>query len=406
MQLSAFDRARLSEQVLALSQALERAGTEATVAGPIGGSLRVRLSRAGLSWAWSAFPEVGEDSRPAAAALAKLFSSAAPTIVHAHGLEALRLAAAARARLASGRRPALVATLYQTPPQSAGLAQWRESRRLRALLRAAAAVVVPSPAHQSALRDRLGPRARQAEVVPPLLVARSSLSGAEAGFRRHRLGLSGHSAIVGLSTDFSGAEASLFLRAAGRVLEALGNVEFVLIGEGPGLESARRQAHALGLGGATTFITAPPSLPEVISVLNLLVVLDETSDAHLDALQALRFGVPLLTAPLPALAEVLPNFPETRVLETVSSAQLAAAIGAALHVIPDGSKAGEGGSIDSTLSLTQYLGLDSNWNLPGGDESDRPQATTQSAAAHALRGYTAEAVAKQLQTLYHRIVSD
>ena len=406
MQLSACDRVRLSEQVLALAVGLEGAGVDVSVAGPIGGSLRVRLSRAGLPWVWVPFPEEGEDPRAAVAALTKLLASGAPAVLHAHGLPALRLAIAARARLAPSRRSALVATLYETPPQLTGLAQWRATPRLRAWLREAVAVLVPSPAHREALVNLVGPVAQGAEVVHPLLVARSSLSGAEAGFRRHRLGISGHAAIIGLSTGFSGPEPSTFLRAATRVLDALGNVEFVLIGEGPGLEAARRQAHDLGLGGASTFITAPPSLPEVLSVLNLLVVLDDAGAAHMDALQALRFGVPLITAPLPSLAEVLPSFPETRVLEEISARQVAEAIQSALHVLPDAPGAPGSGEIESTLSLTQYLGLDTNWNVIPTAESGRARPAAGNAASLALGDYSTEAVVAQVCELYQRVAGD
>jgi glycosyltransferase involved in cell wall biosynthesis len=404
LQLAAFDEPHLTEQVLALSVALSNAGEDVTTAGPLDDALRLRLSHLNLPWARVTFSEPGQKSRAESEELARVLGTGAFTVVHAHDLPAIELAAAALARLGTAGRTRLVGCLHYVPRDLAGLPRWREARRLRRLLRTCNGFVVSSLADREALAQLAGSEAETADVVYPIVTPRSQLSSAEAGFLRHRLGVSGHAAVVGFSSGFPGTEAVVFLPAARQVLEDLGNVEFIVLGQGPGLVASQQLAHELGLTGATLFMPTPRSLPETISLLNVLVVLGDTGGAHVDALQALQFGVPVVTAPLGALREILPLFPQTQVLAEVTPERVAEAIQSALHVVPPAGLPlpGEAGAVPS---LPQFLGRDSDWLGEAWAHGETPVPRTSAEGLSALGQYGPDAVVKQVRELYLRVLS-
>ena len=403
LQVSAFEDLRLTEQVMALATGLAEAGDEVTTAGPATARLRTRFSRQGLTLAllnWS--PE--KDPEDALAKLTRLLQTGEFSLIHAHEAAALRLVLAVQGRRKPAERLPVVAHLHRLPADLPALARWREARRLRGLLRQCAAVVVPSPVHREALAALLGTAAPAAEIVHPIIATRKPVSGAEAGFLRHRFGVSGHAALVGISTEFAAGEAELFLPAARQVLEALANLEFVVIGDGPGLAACQELVHDLGLGGATVFISPPRSLTEIISIVNVLVALGESGGVYVDALQALQFELPVVTPPLAPLAEILPLFPQAHLLAEATPAGLAAAIGAALHSIPDAGATRAASGSSQVPTLVEFMGGTQVWELDKDWEGGSATANTAPQIL-ALQQYSSEAVVRGLRTLYQRALA-
>ena len=403
LQVSAFEDLRLTEQVLALAAGLVEAGDEVTTAGPATARLRTRFTRQGLPLAllnWS--PE--KDPEEAIAKLTRLLATGEFSLLHAHEAPALRLALAVLSRLKPAQRVPVVAHLHRLPADLTSLARWRESRRLRTLLRPCAAVAVPSSAHQEALAELIGPAGQAAEVLHPIIATRKPVSGAEAGFLRHRFGVSGHAALVGISTAFAEGEAEIFLRAARQVLEALANLEFVVIGDGPGLAVCQELVHDLGLGGATVFISPPRSLTEILSIVNVLVALGESGGVYVDALQALQFELPVVTPALAPLREILPLFPQAHVLEELTPAALAAGIGAALHSIPEAGAALASAGSGGVPTLVEFMGGNQVWEL---DKDWEGGAATANSASQilALQEYSAQSVIRRLRALHDRALA-
>jgi glycosyltransferase involved in cell wall biosynthesis len=251
----------------------------------------------------------------------------------------------------------------------------------------------------------VGPLAGTAEVVHPIIATLPRLSSAEAGFLRHRLGLSGYAALVGFSTTSANGETELSLRAARRVLEDLGNVEFVMIGQGSGLSACEELVHELGLGGATVFAPPARSVAEVISVLNVLVVMGETGGVCVDALQALQLGVPLITRRTTSMSDILPLFPQTMILEETTVEGLAETIAGALHGLPQASGITVSpAAMGDVSSLAQSMGQERVWNLgESWERSDTPTPTEVQILA--LREYGREAVVERLRHLYRKALS-
>lgn len=403
LQVSGFEDMRLAEQVLALAGALSDAGEEVSTAGPTTGVLRSRFLRQGLPLTplrWNPSAPAPEEI---VSRVARLLSNGRFSLVHAHDLQAIRLVLAALGQMKQEQRLPVIAHLHRLPEGLSRLARWREARRLRALLSPCAALLVSSTADRLRLETLLGVVAPAPEIVNPILPNHKRLSSAEAGFIRRRLGVSGHAAVVGLSSSFLGGEAETFFPAARRVLDTLANVEFVVFGEGPQLAASQELVHDLGLGGATVFATPTRGLSELLSVFNVLVVLGEGPGIYLDALQALQFEVPLVAQPHPALSELLPLFPQAQLLQTPTESTLEQALSQALHSVPAVSGASPHADAALLASLRQFAGSDQVWDLDKLWEP-APAPTNTAVQILALREYSPEAVLPHLLAVYLRVL--
>ncbi len=386
---------------MTLTAGLAAAGAEVTAAGPLTGRVRGRLARQGVRWASLALDD-SRDPRAVSRQLALLISTRGIDLLHTHDLAALRLAARAVKHLPGSQRPRLVASLYHVPRPVTFWDRWEWKRSLRRGLSRCAAVIVPSSVDREALIRLVRPVGDRIHVIYPALAQSGRPSGAETGVLRRRLGLSGQAAVVGLSTDFTDGQAEVFLQAAAQVHQELPNLEFALIGEGPQRELVKKLAHKLELSGATIFLGRPRSLIDVISVLNVMVLLSDAGGAHLQALQALGFDIPVVAAEVGALGELLPSLPRTYLIPPGDLQSLVQALQAALHIVPRG-PAEEQVETErgTTASLEQFLVSRDSWDL------DRPwrQAPIRglgdsSSRQAILQKYSPEAMIEQICEVY------
>lgn len=410
LQLVDLEDPRVGEEVLSLAAGLVALGQTVRVAGRLNRRLQERLRRLGVRWSLVPWPETSEPSvsRRAAQQVARRLATLYPDLVHAHGLTAYRLAARALLRLPASSRPALVTSLYEIPRHLSPLARRRWRRQLRSALAPGAALIVTSQTDKQALSALLGPIGEQAAVVYPAVPDTVRPGGVETGLARRRLGLTSHAAVVGMRSSFEDSEYVTLLRAAARVHEALPNVEFVFLGTGPKEAEAQRLAHDLGLGGATVFLGRPRSMAEAVSTLNALVLLDDAQAAHLEALQALGYGLPVIAGRAGALPELLEEMPQAQLVPADDVEELAAALLRALHLIPaekpEDLVETESGRL---AGLEQFLVSRHFWDL------DRPWQRTAAPIPRAggdlppaLARFLPEAVSRQTLAVYRAVLSE
>ena len=440
----------MGEQVLALAAGQQERGLMVAGAGPLNRRLQERLRRLGARWSVLPWPTVPEAPPPPGAAqqLARLLAARPPDLLHAHGLTALQLAVQAlrltpassrpvapelpgepptKSPLPLGRgsggravsplplgrgpggraggRPGLVASLYQFPRRLPLRERLSRRRLLGAVLGEGAALLLPSQADRQALIALVGRRGEGAEVVYPAVPETTRPSGVEVGQLRRRLGLTSHAAVVGYRTSFEDAEYEVFLAAAARVHAALPNVEFAFLGEGPRQAAAQARAHELGLSGATIFLGRPRSLGEALSALNALVVLSDAEAAHLDALQALGYGLPVIATRADVLAELLAGLPFTHLVPPGDPEALAGALLAALHLLP-----GTGGDepviteSGRTAGLEQFLVSRDFWDLDQPWQRTAHQPAAAATTPEALLPFLPAAAAERVLAVYRRVL--
>ena len=409
LHLADLEDPRVSEQVLALAAGLVAQRHHVTIAGRLNRRLRERLARLQVRWTTLPWPEETDapPERAAGQQLARLLAGRPPDVVHAHGLTALPLATAALAQLPAGLRPALIASLYSVPRQLPWLKRRRLHRVLLPAVGARAALLLVSRADQEALRPVLGEAVARTEVVYPAVPETSRPAGVEIGQLRRRMGLYGQAAVVGLRTSFEDAEYETLLQAAARVHGALPNVEFAVIGDGPRLAEAQELAHQLGLSGAAIFLGRPRSMNEAISALNALVVASDAEAAHLEALQALGYGMPVVAARVGALEELLGDMPRAHLVPPGDPEALAAALQQALHVLPVGEIMDQVETEPGRLAgLEQFLVSRAFWDLDQPWERTAHQPTRTQPASEALRRFLPEAVTDRVVSLYRRALAD
>ncbi len=410
LQLADLEDPRLGESVLSLAAGLVALGQTVRVAGRLNQRLQERLRRLGIRWSLLPWPETSEPSaeRLAAQQLARRLATLPTDLVHAHGLTAYRLAARALSHLSAPRRPPLVTSLYDVPRHLSPLARRRIRRELRSTLGLGAALILSSQADKRALVTLVGSSGERAAVVYPALPDMAKPGGAETGLARRRLGLTSHAAVVGMRSSFEDSEYVTLLQAAARVHEALPNVEFVFLGTGPQEAEAQRLAHELGLSGATVFLGRPRSMAEAVSTLNTLALLDDAGGAHLEALQALGYGLPVIAGRVGALPELLEGMPGAQLVAVDDPEGLAVALLRALHLVPT-ERPEEAVETESgrLAGLEQFLVSRHFWDL------DRPWQRTAAPLPRAaddlppaMARFLPEAISRQTLALYCNVLSE
>jgi glycosyltransferase involved in cell wall biosynthesis len=431
LHLADFEDPRVGEQVLSLAAGQRERGHTVAVAGPLNRRLQERLRRLQVRWSVLPWPSAPDAPPPpeATAQLARLLTARPPDLLHAHGLTALQLAEPALRQTPrppaslhpagepqaksplpagsapGGRAPALVTSLYHFPRRLPYLERRRFRRLLRSTLGEGAALLLSSQADRQALLALLGRRGEGAQVVYPAVPETALPSGVEVGQLRRRLGLTSHAAVVGYRTAFEDAEYEIFLDAAARVHAALPNVEFAFLGDGPRRAAAQARAHERGLSGASIFLGRPRSLAEALSALNLLVVLSDAEAAHLDALQALGYGLPLVAARAGVLEELLSQMPLAHLVPPGDPEALAAALFSALHLTPRPggddpvvTESGRTAGLEQLLVSRDFWDLDQPWERT----AHRPPAAATLPAA--LLPFLPAAATDRVLAVYRKIL--
>jgi len=98
---------------------------------------------------------------------------------------------------------------------------------------------------------------------------------------------------------------SFFLEVAGKVLQSLPEVRFVIAGEGPEREKLESLAHDLGIAARVHFLGYVRDMAAFYPALDLLLMTSHTEGTPLTILEAMAMGVPLVATRVDGMAEVL-----------------------------------------------------------------------------------------------------
>lgn len=290
---------------------------------------RLELSRApDACCTWLAAP-VGDGYRPArdasaVHALARAVGRLRPAVVHAHGLKATVLAAAAMACRPKGT-PALVSSVHG--PLPLGRPPWRgrwEALLARWALERAAAVVVVSRslADELACWTAARPGALKVAVVPNGLdpdwvdragAGRDAVAGqthpgagpagpAAAGSGRPRAARRVVATCMARLTRVKGVEALLHAAA---LLDPRLPLRIWVVGDGPDRQRLIRLAGRLKLAGRVRLLGFHPDPQRVWSRSHIALVPSQAEGFSYAALEAMAAGLPVVAFAVGGLVELL-----------------------------------------------------------------------------------------------------
>jgi glycosyltransferase involved in cell wall biosynthesis len=278
---------------------LRAAGAEVQVCGPAATDALFDFAATGAAFRpveISAGLAPGADAR---AVVALRRALAGTELVHAHGLRAGLVAAAAR-RLAR-RGPRLVLTLHNALPERGGLVRRVLAALERATVRGADVVLAASGDLADNAR-RLGARdVRTAPVsAPPLPPVRRTRAEVRAG-----LGLEdGRPLVVAVGRLHPQKGYEFLLDAAARWVAEGGQVPLVAIaGDGPLHDELARRIDAEGL--PVTLLGRRDDVADLLSAADACVLPSRWEARSLTAQEALRIGTPLVATRTGGLPELL-----------------------------------------------------------------------------------------------------
>jgi len=397
-----------ADQVRILIEGLDRRRYQPLVAGQLIPQMRERLSRQDIPWVYLEIPQGFSLGAylPAAGQLRRLIKARGIALIHCHNMEATAVAVLASRWLGHSPPVPVIATLHSSP--EGGMKNtykgWGQRTAIRWLLGRCDAVILSSQYDRQQLLKLAPATESRTHVIYPSL-ERSPSRSLEAGIKRRQVGLHRDAAIIGLLSRLErGQGIESFLQAAAVINEELPNIEFAIIGNGPDCQQLEELSHELGLSGSCVFLGARRDAREVISALNIIVLLSDADRAALRGLQALAGGRRVIAAPTPSLREVFGPLPGADVLETADSSHLAEAMRRQLHTAPQLAESElhiEGRpSItyrDFLVSTTVY-DLEQSWGsvTSGGDED--------SAIAQALeQRFGPQRLVKQVEVIYQEM---
>jgi len=98
---------------------------------------------------------------------------------------------------------------------------------------------------------------------------------------------------------------SLFLRAASRVREALPQVEFILVGDGPFRTELESEAAGLGLGERVKFLGDRRDIPSILASLDLTALSSDSESLSNAVIESMAAGVPVVATNVGGNPELL-----------------------------------------------------------------------------------------------------
>lgn len=387
--------------VMIVSRRLIRRGVEVLVAGALSRPTQERLSEAKCRWVNLPMPTAADPAPwlQVARQLRRLVQSLAPDVLHCHGL----LVGTAAAVALRGLRlpPRLIVSLpdlgsRRLSPVMGFVARWALSR--------AQLLTVSTAADMAQLQRTYRGAAARARIIHHAVEIRPTRGDFDVGMKRRALGVSPHTAVVGvISPALADTGLTTFLEAAAAVTHQFPNVEFLVVGDGPDQEALQIGAHDLGIGGAVIFRGSRTDIPEIIGSLNVLVIPGEVPGAVRNALQAVVQEIPVIAVRTGALGEVLDDIYPDGLVPAGDAGALAAAISHNLELLPP-PEAEAGVFVDSgiTLSYSDLLVAREAYDLDtaGLEAEGQDESPVRGAALRAQRRFSSEALVHATEELY------
>ncbi|HEU5418227.1 MAG TPA: glycosyltransferase family 4 protein [Streptosporangiaceae bacterium] len=272
--------------------------------------------------------DISDRPRPARDAqavlrLRRLLRRARPDVVHAHGLRAGALAAAALAAWRSGRRPGLVVTVHNAPPQgrAAGLVYGLLERTCAAR---AGAVLCASADLAARMRQRGAREVSEFDVPAP--VAPPPDAGA---IRRARadLGPAGRPVLLTVARLAGQKGLDVLLAAAGQWQQRVPVPLLAIAGEGP--LAGELAATARRAGVELTLLGQREDIPALLAAADVVVVPSRWEARALVVQEAMRAGRPVVASRVGGIPDL--TGPDAALLvPPEDAAELAAAVSSVL----------------------------------------------------------------------------
>jgi glycosyltransferase involved in cell wall biosynthesis len=232
-----------------------------------------------------------------AAAARRAVASFRPDIVHAHNV---RVAAITRLGIQAARplgRPPLLVTYHGVPET--------ETKTAARLLRVADAIVCVSAGLEAQLAAN-GVPSERLSVIPNGVPDASPLDPARAASLRAELGIAAEAPLVAVVGRLVPQKAhDRFLGAAARVVAAVPEARFLVIGDGPLRAESEALSAKLDLTDAVTFTGLRSDATDLIGISDLLVFSSVWEGLSIAALEALARGVPVVSTEVDGSAELL-----------------------------------------------------------------------------------------------------
>jgi glycosyltransferase involved in cell wall biosynthesis len=212
----------------------------------------------------------------------------------------------------------------------------------RALARITDRIITISPAQRRDIVDvyRIAPPDRALTVplgldLGPFRAARQTCHGRF----RARLGVPTETLLVGFVGRLTTVKnPSLFVEAAGRVVQQLPQARFVFVGDGELRRALEEQAEALGLAGRIFFPGWQVDMPAVYADLDLLALTSLNEGTPVTVIEALATGTPVAATAVGGVPDVLED-QETGVLVPSGDAETMARAILKLLRAPDHARA-------------------------------------------------------------------
>jgi len=255
-----------------------------------------------------------------------LLARARPDVVHAHGLRAGTAAAAAIALTSAARRkPALLVTVHNAPPDSALAAAVYRTLEL-AVARRATAVLAVSPDLVTRMRRR-GASDVGLAIVPAPPTARPTAAQIERALAD--IGADGAPVVLAAGRLAAQKGFSVLLDAAASWQDRRPRPLLAIAGAGPLAGPLAAQARSQGL--AARFLGQRDDVPALLSAADVVVVPSRWEGQPLIVQETLRAGRPLVASRVGGIPE-LTGEDAALLVAPLDPAQLAAAV---LAVIGD-----------------------------------------------------------------------
>ena len=264
--------------------------------------------------------------------LRRLLRQEQANIVHAHGLKAALVTAAA---LAPMRHPCFLFTAHNSLPQSSSrLAQWGTNLVQRWMFRGMNTIISVS----DSVRSQITPFVPENKV----LTIHNGISSKEFGnvsmdASRLPLGLEPDDQVVGtVARLIPGKGIATLLEAVSLIAKIVPKLHLVVVGDGPERPRLEQYAQRLGLQGRALFLGWRDDVPSLMAGWDCYALPSLSEGFNVSVLEAMASRLPVVASDLPALREaVVPGRGGIMVLPG-SAPELAAAL---LHVLKEPEKA-------------------------------------------------------------------
>jgi len=264
--------------------------------------------------------------------LKRILKQESPQIVHAHGLKAALITAAA---LAPKRHPHFLFTAHNSLPQSPSpFMGWASTWVQRWLFSGMATIISVSDAVRAQL-IRYVPESKVLTIYNG--ISSSEFGGFPREQARRALNLSPEDQVVGtVARLIPGKGVGTLLEAASLVAKILPGLHLVVVGDGPERERLKAYAERLGLQGRAHFVGWRDDVPSLMAGWDCFALPTMGEGFNLSVLEAMASRLPVVVSDLPALREAVVPGKGGLLVPPASAPDWAAAL---LHILKDPAKA-------------------------------------------------------------------